>query len=472
MNTADINATVNNSNNTATMEERLAALRQRPNYKRIAGLPLPDDSGGSCSNEEDDLDHLSFLASRQQPRPVLGDAALYGPMGEIIRLLAPHTEADPAAMYAQLFTCLGNIVGRGAWFVADGARHHANFFVVVTGRTAKARKGTSWARVEQPVEKLDPQWFEERIKGGVVSGEGVIQAFQVEAGEGEEPQQPQDKRLLLKEGEFGQVLQVMKREGSTVSILLRNAWDGGKIAVLRRKDALEVSGAHISLVGHITLMELHRLLASVEISNGLANRCLWVYAERMQRLPRGGGEPDLSAPLAELYLAIQSAAHRGEVTLDEAAWKLWDSLYEELGEEPEGTLGEILSRGEAQVMRLAFLLALLDQAPAIQCRHLEAAMAFWRYCVASATYIFSSHLMSPRAHRIREALRNGPLTMSDIHKLLGNNATRREIEEALGELAGSVELARNPGKGGGQVIRLTTRPRVPAGADEKNGKNE
>ena len=35
-----------------------------------------------------------------------------------------------------------------------------------------------------------------------------------------------DKRLLVFEGEFAQVLRVMRRDGNTLSGILRNAWDG------------------------------------------------------------------------------------------------------------------------------------------------------------------------------------------------------------------------------------------------------
>ena len=34
-----------------------------------------------------------------------------------------------------------------------------------------------------------------------------------------------DKRLLVQEGELSQALKVMKREGNTLSPVLRNAWD-------------------------------------------------------------------------------------------------------------------------------------------------------------------------------------------------------------------------------------------------------
>lgn len=431
-------------------------LRQREGYKRTAQSHNTNENYEYHENSmpsDGDFSSFSCFSSPSKERPRLASAALYGPAGEIVRRLAPHTEADPAAMYAQLLAGLGSLIGNGAYFVADGARHHPNIFTVICGRTAKARKGTSWARVKNVLSELDDLWLTTRVKSGVVSGEGVIEAFRDDS----------DKRLLLIEGEFGQVLQSMKREGNTVSVLLRSAWDGVRLAVLRRKDPIDVEGAHVSMIGHITLPELHRLLASVEISNGLANRCLWVFADRERLLPEGGVAPDLSAPMEQLQAAIIAARDRGQVKRDHSARDLWATMYADLSQEPPGKMGEILSRGEAQVMRLALLFALLDAAPAISCEHLNAALALWRYCEASASRIFADNLISPMARKILNALAGESLTMSQVHGLFRNNAKKSEIENALTELKGQIKIEAG-GMGGRQTIRLKreSEPAMPA----------
>jgi hypothetical protein len=38
------------------------------------------------------------------PNPILGEAALYGPAGRVVRALAPHSEAHPAAILLQYGT--------------------------------------------------------------------------------------------------------------------------------------------------------------------------------------------------------------------------------------------------------------------------------------------------------------------------------------------------------------------------------
>jgi hypothetical protein len=417
-------------------------LRKRRTYQRATANEKHENHENSPPRDEDFSCNSSFSYPPHQ-RPRFDTSILYGPAGEIIRRLEPVTEADPAAMYAQLLVGVGSLIGNGAYFVADGARHHANIFTVVCGRTAKARKGTSWARVKDVLSDLDDLWLTSRVKSGVVSGEGIIEAFRDD----------EDKRLLLIEGEFGQVLQSMKREGNTVSVILRQAWDGSRIAVLRRKEPIDVEGAHISMIGHITLPELHRLLASVEISNGLANRCLWIFADRVKLLPDGGRRPDLNEPLVQLRAAILAARDRGTMVRDTEARDLWASMYADLSQEPPGKLGEILSRGEAQVMRLALLFALLDRSPAIGCPHLKAALSLWRYCEASAAFIFADNLLSPKAAKIIESLKNGPLTMSRVHDLFKRNATKAEIETAIAEISSKIVIE-GGGVGGSKTIRL------------------
>jgi hypothetical protein len=428
------------------MNDITAELRQRPGYARTSARHQStnekhENNENSPSSTAAPSCNSSFSYGSSKP-PSLPDSALYGTAGEIVRRILPHTEADPAALYAQLLVGLGNLIGASPYFVADGSRHRPNLFVIICGRTAKARKGTSWAQAKNILEAVDPNWFANRVETGIVSGEGITQVFDDDG----------DKRLLFVEGEFAQVLQVMKREGNTVSVLLRQAWDGQRIAVLRRKDPIKVEGAHISMIGHITLPELRRLLASVEMSNGLANRCLWIHADRSKLLPEGGGTPDTARLIESLRVAVNAARARGEVQRDVEARDLWREMYSQLSEPPPGRMGEILSRAEAQVMRIALLLALLDESAFIGKRHLEAALSFWRYCEASAAHIFAGTFADPKAAKIWEALSNGPLTMTKVHELFGRNASKPEIDAALAELA-SMIVIETGGAGGGKVIR-------------------
>jgi hypothetical protein len=198
----------------------------------------------------------------------------------------------------------------------------------------------------------------------------------------------------------------------------------------------------MSLIGHVTRDELRRHLNATEAGNGFGNRFVWVCVRRARVLPEGG---DLSAidlePIRErLRRAVQFAQKLGpqELRRDEDARQLWRSVYEELSEGHPGLLGAMTSRAEAQVMRLALIYSLLDQSDAIRRLHLEAALAVWRYCEASARFIFGDALGDPIADEILGALRAREvvgMTLTEIHGLFARHRARGEIGAAMRSLA-------------------------------------
>ena len=71
-------------------------------------------------------------------------AAYHGLAGAIVTKIAPHTEADPVAILAQLLICCGALIGRGAHFPVEATNHHPNEFAILIGDSSKARKGSSF----------------------------------------------------------------------------------------------------------------------------------------------------------------------------------------------------------------------------------------------------------------------------------------------------------------------------------------
>jgi hypothetical protein len=385
------------------------------------------------------------------PWPVMAPLAFHGLAGEFVRLVEPHTESDPAALLLQFLAGFGNLIGRGAYARVEADTHYCNLFEVAVGETAKGRKGTSWGQVKAPLITVDPTW-RGRVRSGLSSGEGLI--FQVrdpvmkreakkEKGQtvyedvivdpGED-----DKRLLVVESEFANVLKQVSREGNTLSPVMRDAWDHGDLATLTKNNPTKATGAHISIIGHITKDELKRYLTLTEAANGFGNRHLWFCVKRSKVLPEGGRihEVDFAPFLKRLGEAVDFAQSAGEVTRDPEARALWAQVYPKLSEGQPGMVGALTSRAEAQVLRLSMIYALLDGECFVRVPHLLAALAVWDYCDASVRYIFGQSLGDPAADTILEALKATPggLTRTEINNLFGRNLSADQLQSAIGEL--------------------------------------
>jgi hypothetical protein len=409
------------------------------------------------------------------PEP-LAEPALRGLAGDVARTIGPHTEADEAALLFQYLAAYGNAVGRAPHLIVEATRHGTNLDVVTVGATAKARKGTSWAHVQRVVDAADPGWAHDRIVHGLSSGEGLIWAVRDpitktetkrngKAVSGHEevvidPGVP-DKRLLVVEAEFASALKVLKREGNTLSPILRCAWDGIRLSALTKNSPARASDAHVSLIGHITRWELCRHLDEDSAANGLGNRLLFVCVDRSKLLPHGGAVPQ--GELAELVAGTKRTLDFGRtagcLAMDGAAREYWASVYPALSEAKPGLLGSITARAEAQTIRLALITALLDLSRVITRSHLETACALWRYCEDSARYIFGELLGDPIADRINAALKQAGergLTRTKIRDLFVRNQSAAQIEAALRRLheAGIAHRQKNNTAGQGRPAEV------------------
>jgi uncharacterized protein DUF3987 len=350
------------------------------------------------------------------PFPKFDRAALHGLAGEFVEKVEPHSEAHPAALLVGLLAAFGNLVGRHVYARAEADQHHGNIFASMVGLTSKGRKGTSWGHILRLSERVDSEWATDRIVHGLSSGEGLIAAVRDPTNKDEGIS---DKRLMVVESEMAGTLQVLRREGNTLSSILRAAWDSGSLSTLT-KNPMRATGAHVSILAHVTKDEIRNCLRSIDIANGFANRFLWVAVERSKVLPDGGklAEGDLAQIVALLKLRAKEACDPREIERDEEAKDLWRDVYEDLSEGRPGVVGAVTARAEAQVLRLALLYSLLDGADEIEIPHLEAALAIWRYCEDSALWIFGTEKEHQAAedHVLIEAVRRrgGRATVSTI----------------------------------------------------------
>lgn len=393
--------------------------------------------------------------------PKLDDAALQGLPGEIVRAIDPHTEADPVAVLVNVLVTFGNAAGRGAYVEVGADRHHLNTNVALVGKTASGRKGTSLSPVLNLMHAADAEWADNQVLGGLSSGEGLINAVRDPVVNEDEDGKvtvvddgASDKRLMVVESEFAGVLKVMTREGNTLSTIVRQAWDGGKLATLTRNSPLKATDAHISLIAHVTMDELLKRLSEADTHGGFTNRIVWLLVRRSKALPFGGewNKVNVGPLVNQLTGALAFARSAGPITWGASARSVWEAVYEELSGGKVGLVGAATSRAAPQALRLAALYACMDESRTIEREHLEAALALWDYAEESACYIFGTATGDPVVDKIMEALRESPkgLTRTMINNdLFGGHQKSERIANALSELkdAGLVRSEREPTKG-------------------------
>jgi hypothetical protein len=401
--------------------------------------------------------------------PILAEEAFHGLAGEIARTIAPHTESDPALLLIGSLVYFGNTLGHGPRHVVEGTPHYSNLYALFVGDTSKARKGTGDGRVRQIFKVAEPEWCNYRIKSGLSSGEGLIAEVRdqtVKTVKGEEKvvdEGVKDKRLLIVQSEFGGALQAMKREGSLLSTVLRDGWDGRDLATLVKHSPLRATNPHISVIGHVTKSELVYLMDQMSMVNGLGNRFLFTCVRRSNILPFGGNlsPQDVDRLGVETGYAIERARQIDEVRWHQDGSEGWKNIYDALSEAKPGLAGALSARAEAQVVRLAMVYALWDGSALIKPAHLMAAMAVQDYCEASVHYVFGEKIGNSIADTILAALKDAypeGLTRTEIHKLFNRNESAGSITTALQDLQclGRAIMTKRPASGRGRPTEIWT----------------
>lgn len=386
-----------------------------------------------------------------RPWPVLHKDALQGYPGVVVRSILPYTEADPAAILLQLLAAAGAYIGGVPHVFAGDSEHPARVWPLIVGKTSSGAKGTGWASVRRII-KAASVTFTEHMVGGLSSGEGLIE--RVRDPHGDDPDAKDydpgvtDKRLLVMESEFGSVLGRGKREGSTLSEIIRQGWDGGRLQTMTRKSPLVATDPHIVIVGHVTPGELKIKLSDAEVMGGTMNRFLVCMSKRSKKLPGGGGVPH--QVVADLAVTLTGRREQykdiGRVTRTPDAEKLWHDSYDELTPDlPDGRYASVTSRAVPTTLRLSLLYALLDNHQddkvEIRVEHVKAALAVWRYASQSAAYLFGNTPANSDLARIEAAISaagDEGLTRTQISvDLFQRHKSKDKLDEALAQVLAS-----------------------------------
>lgn len=364
-------------------------------------------------------------------------AAYHGLAGDLVGAVRDHTEADPVAMLGSILGIFGACCGHQRTLY-QGSPQAANLYIVLVGGTSTGRKGTSQSVAAAMFDAAWPDW-RSLLVTGLGSGEGLIGHLKRNEG--------QEHRALVLESEFGRLLRVMDRDGSTLSPMLRDAWDGVPLGRFLAREGALVTWHHVGALVHVTPEELRDKLTTTDAANGFGNRFLWLAVQRTRLLPFPANPGLLVAPhVADLRRAIEQAQHPAELYWAPAARSHWAGAYAELATRRRiGLSGALTARAEAQVARLSLVYALLDRAAVIEATHLEAAMALWDYAERSVKHVFGTSLGDRLADWALAYLREGAATRTDLRKESGEHRADR-LSTALDLLihAGLIRMTKGP----------------------------
>lgn len=408
---------------------------------------------------------------RNAPRP--DPACLYGLVGDVARAGGDTTEANPFAVAANFIAFMSCAVGRGPYMPVGNTWHHPRLFMLHIGRSGRGRKGDAVSlisRIERALKALSKDATPQVHRGGLSSREGLVYLIHDGYTEGKTEVEPVlDKRLLVIESEFANVLMQSKRDGNTLSAALRDCFDGVSMKPATKSSRLWATDPHVCIIAAVTPSELLSLMAARELTNGFANRFTAFWAERTKLLafPCTTPQDDVDA-LAQRILEVLTfcKAERWaendhmRVDLSPDARKRYEILY--LGELNDNSAGEritaLIERRAPMLLRLAMLFALCDLTNTVEVHHINAALAWVRYSVESVKFIFASAAdevavaeTNDTAQKIVDFLRTNPhaarreLT-ADCFK---GHVAKSRIDAALDEL-----LSANP-----PVITMESIPR-------------
>lgn len=391
-------------------------------------------------------------------------AAFRGLAGDVVRAMEPHTEADSAGLLVNVLTHFGAMVGADAKVLVGFAPHPPSLSTALVGRTARSRKGTATTEVQGVMRRVEDRWDEAHQVSGFGSGEGFIEHAATNPG----------SAIYLVETELARLLAVASRDGSTISSVLRAAWDFKRLEVRVRRNPLNAPPAPVSMVAHITIDELkdsRHGLRLVEMMNGFGNRILWTFVDRRRLIsaPERPPEHELTPLVQRLREALVAARKAGVVGRTPGANALWSELYARTSDDVGvGIIDPLIARADAQLVRLSLIYALMDGSNIVDVPHLESAWEVWRYCRWSAQHIFvGAGTGDPDVDRIAAVLRSGEeLSGTDLDRMFQGNRSIPDLREKAIDLGIAEEHTKQTG---GRLGRPATLLRATDKTDNRWG---
>jgi hypothetical protein len=314
-------------------------------------------------------------------------------------------------------------------------RNRAALFGVLVGDSNYGRKGQTLRLVERAFSQAEPL-LREITRSGVASDVKLIDLLV-------ESKTLTFGSMLIKQAELATVLTIAGREGTNMSAVLREIWDGDDVQTHSRKSGSVIArDYHVAMIGATNPKDLVKHLTAEDLANGWANRFLWFWSEP----PRPVEVPDmvddtLSPSLAKhLSSCIEYGRSLGKhgslvpssytMTLEEDAAARLSALNAAVDKKPRHWVDILRQRMPHHAARLAMVSALFERRAVITLDDVGFGEAMTDYAVRSTRAVFGTRVSDPLAAMILTVLAQSPdgwlntSTIAKACKVAGERANR------------------------------------------------
>jgi hypothetical protein len=243
---------------------------------------------------------------------------------------------------------------------------------------------------------------------GIGSGEGLIHAIRDPA-QTLGPRGPvhdpgiADKRMFINMDEFGGVLAVIMRPGSTLSTTLRTLWDCRPAGAASKNSPVRCKEPYTTLSASITPGELIGRLfdkrdAASSVDNGFGNRPLYLWVQRDRLVAHPQPTPGLEAMMddvaANIFRVYETLKPVGgfmstPIAFSAAAHKRYGLEYKRIATLTAAgpNAAKLIKRLPVYLRKIAAILAVINGEHEISEGALEAAIAWIEYAAGTVSAI-------------------------------------------------------------------------------------
>jgi hypothetical protein len=361
----------------------------------------------------------------------LNDAAWRGLPRRYRDVVSPCTEAPDVFHLASFIAAVGCLVGRKAW-VCCPHRTYPNFYCLLVGKTATARKSTAYQFALDLFEQTKDVLYDPLPKrlNGLASPEGLALAMRQKGF-------PEPHRILCVEDEFRSL--VTKGGQKAVANLIPKLTElfncPSTFEVNTKNDPILVQAPFLCMLAASTRAWFEESLTQTDVSGGFLNRWLLYEGEAEKLLP--SPPPVDQHAWDDLVLDVGSAIHNGGgyYQFSRNAESFYASFYQRARTNFES---EATSRTDLHARKLGLLYAVMANRKdrLIHTPDIESGVAIAEYCARIVEPIASALDLSWQ-RRLEERLmarvnENPGIAKRDLYRKL--HVGIKELHAALGPL--------------------------------------